>query len=390
MKVETDFYLINKTLNKSFVKYNGDAVRLSLQTPAKVDEVIIGKKSSPDFVRKITTFKDSNGQIIERAFDYSDKPYQNRIYTNKDSIIGDCEYVTSRGATDYWLDRGAMKYYKKLIKSPKINRKILWGKGKTETNHVAENIYTGEIVQSQVRINPSKNKNRKFHTFIEYPHIKNKKVENKPAKFLSFAVRNKYQTVIKKSIQSQGVKVPQNDSFLGFRALSINDSKEPFAKRFLKERNMADKNIAIDTEYNPINEKNTKFKALFQAEEGEITYNKDAKFDSKSSVVATSAHEAEHSRHFFLQGLLNEGGTPWQNDMAKKFGKLTDEELINEAKTYDEAIKNYVPFWKDREAYSKNEIEILANQKGFMAKNLYEYEGTVIQKDFPHIPPEML
>ncbi len=384
------FDLVSRRIGISFVKYKGDAVRLSMQTPAAVDEVVLSLKNNKDLQRKVTTFKDSNGKVIERVFDYFDKPYRNRLYSRTDNVIGQDEFVNSTTTKDYVLDRDAMKYYKGLIQFPNTKRTILWTKAKTETNHVSENIKTGEKVHSQVRINGTSRKGRCYHTFAEFPHIKNNIVEDTPVKLLSFAVRVKDNTPVKNSIKSFGVKTPENDSYLGFRALPIEDSKIPFAKRYIRERGLEEMNITINDEYNPLNETDTRFKAIFTADEGVINYNSDYKFPSKTSLAKTSAHETEHGWHFYLQGRLNGGDTPWQTDMAQKFGKLKEPELIEEAKEYDDAIKNYVPYWKDRNAYLKNKIEQEANRKGDATEYEYDMEGLTIRTDFPHIPKELL
>ena len=74
-----NFNLVSKTIGTSFQKYKGDALRLSTQTPATVGEVVLALKKHPDLQRKVTTFRDSNGSIIERSFDYFDKPYRNQL-----------------------------------------------------------------------------------------------------------------------------------------------------------------------------------------------------------------------------------------------------------------------------------------------------------------------
>lgn len=380
------FDLVSKTIGTSFIKYKGDAVRLSKQTPASVDEVILSLKGHKDLQRKVTTFRDSNGQVIERSFDYFDKPYRNRLYSRTDNVIGQDEFVSSTTTKDYVLDRDAMEYYKGLIQFPNTKRTILWAKARTETNHLSENINTGEKFHSQVRINGTNRKGRCYHTFSEFPHIKNNKVENTPVKFLCFAVRTKDNTLIKNSIKSSGVKVPENDSYLGYRALPIEDAKTPFSERYIKERGLEDMKVTVDENYNPLNEIDTRFKAIFCADDGVIYFNGDYKFKSKTELAKTSAHEVEHCWHYYLQGRLNGGDTPWQKDMAKQFGKITDKELKKEAKEYDIAIKNYVPYWKDRDAYLRNKIEQDANKKGDAVQYDYDTEGLTIRMDFPHIP----
>lgn len=384
------FNLVSKTLGTSFFKYRGDAVRLSKQTPATVDEVVVALKDNPSMQRKITTFRDSNGLVTERAFDYFDKPFRNRLYSRTDNVIGEDEFVTSTTTKDYLLDRDALDYYKDLRQFPNTKKTILWSRVSTETNHISENLKTGEKVQSQVIIDKAKQKSKNKHTFIEFPHIIDNKVENKPLKFLSFTVKKSDNSIVKSSVTKQGVNFPENDSYLGVRALPIEDAKEPLTKRYIRERGLEDMNITIDKEYNPINEVNTRFKAIFTADEGIVKFNGDYTFKSKTELAKTSAHETEHGWHFFLQGRLNGGDTPWQTDMAQKFGRIKDPEQLEEAKVYDKAIKNYVPFWKDRKAYNENEIEIAANKKGDATELEYNSQGETIRADFPHIPQDML
>ena len=384
------FDLISKTIGTSFVKYKGNATRLSVQTPAKVDEVIIGLKDNHNLTRKVTTFRNSKGEVIERSFDYFDKPYRNRLYTHDANIILDDEFVSSTTAKDYILNRESMEDYKDLLNIPKMRRDILWSHIDTVTNHLSENEKTGEKILTQTTIVPVKGRNQKRHTFIEFPHIVNNKITKKFLKFLSFNVRNKDNTVVKKSIESIGVKIPENDYFLGFRALTKEDSKEPLTRHFLKEKKLDNKNIRIDKDYNPLNETHNGFMAKFDADEGIIKFNKDYQFKSKSQLVNTSAHETEHAEQYFLQALLNGGDTQWQTEMAQKFGELKDPELIKKAKIYDESIENYVPFWKNQKAYRENTIEKLAKEAGAIQENVYNTLGNTIRADFPHIPKELL
>lgn len=381
--------LISKMTGISYIKYQGEAVRLSTQPPATVDEVILSLDKHPKLQRKITTFRDSNGGVIERAFDYFDKPYKNIIYSNTENLIGEDFWVASTTKKKYVLDRIAMEYYKDFRQFPDTKRDFLWSLVKTETNHVAQNLNSDEMVQSQVSITQTK-KNKKLHRFVEFPHIKNNKKKNKPVRFLSFIVNPKDNSPIPNSIRARGVKVPENDSYLGFRALTINDAKNPFAKRFIEERGLKEMNITVNTEYNPLFEANSKFKALFSAETGVINYNRDYKFKSKSEVAKTSAHEVEHGWQYYLQGRLKGGDTPWQSDIAQKFGKIKEADLEQEAKEYDYSIENYVPYWIDRVAYKKNKIEEIAHQKGDFIEAEYNNEGKIIRNNFPYIPQELL
>ena len=110
MKVQN--YLMSKTTQK-FVDYYGGVIRLNKATPYTVDEVIIGKKGKP--FGKITTFRDSLGRIIERAFNINGKPLKNRIYSYNDGIVGDREYVDVKTVKEFSLERKLVDVYKNNV-----------------------------------------------------------------------------------------------------------------------------------------------------------------------------------------------------------------------------------------------------------------------------------
>ena len=58
------YYLLAKTTQK-FINYTNQPIRLSKATPYTVDEVLIAKKGKKTPCKKITTFRDSNGNTIE-------------------------------------------------------------------------------------------------------------------------------------------------------------------------------------------------------------------------------------------------------------------------------------------------------------------------------------
>lgn len=147
------YYLISKDIGKKFYRYKGDAIRVSSQIPYTVDEVVIGVKGKIGQERKITTFRDSKGQIIERAFDYFNKPYRNMVYTRQDSIIGQENFVTTTTIKEYTLPRRILSAYKDLKENfQKLGPLVLWTPKKIETNHLCENINNGERILSRVSV----------------------------------------------------------------------------------------------------------------------------------------------------------------------------------------------------------------------------------------------
>ena len=388
--MDSKFRLISKT-STNFIKYSGDAVRLTPKTPAMVDEVILARSDAPELIRKVTTFRDSHGKMLERNFDYYDKPYKQRIYSDeKISVIGTDELVSSKNVKEYELDRDVMELYKDIIQLPNTRKTIFWMPRKSVTNHFSQNVYNYEKCLSQAIIENAGTKCRKKHSFIEYPIIKSGKVDSAPKKLLSFRVNTDTNQVVKHSVHAENVQKPLKDSYLGYRALPLDDSKEVFSNLALKERGLGDDNIKIVSEYNPLHEKNTRFKAKFCPDEGVIRFNKDYKFGSKSEVVSTSYHEAEHGWHFYLQGRLKDCDNGWQQCIRNKYGELNSPELVDEAKKCDDAIVNYVPYYVNKEAYKNNYIEIEATQKGLEAEKNYDDLGVELRTQFKHIPPELL
>lgn len=384
------YYLISKIEKLPYYKYKGDALRLINQTARTVDEVVVGLKNCPEIIRRITTFKDSKGNIIERAIDFSDKPYRNRIYTTRYNIIGRDEFVTSVHTKEYTLLRTLKEVHEQSV-IDRYPRTLFWAPVKFFTNHTSENVETGAKILTQVKQTNLLRPQKETHTYIEFPHIISGKIENKKKKILKFFVNTlNGHTINAKNTLELETKLPQNDSFLGIRALDINDSKTAFAQKFLIERGLKNKRITINPEYLPVDDREELAKALFDPNEGSINFVKGHKFTSKSEVCATSRHETEHGWQFYLHARNTQGGTTyWEEKMYDLFRDLP-KSLKKEAQKYTDSICSYVTIAEDRAKYRKNLIEIKANEQGEKAKVIYDYERTEIQKEFPHIPKELL
>ena len=93
-----------KIAPKPYAKYRGTARRISEEVPEFVEELWIGKKRQPKKIRKITTFRDLNGDIIERSFDYSNGKIRNRVYTKRTLNINN-ESVESTTIRDYFIKK---------------------------------------------------------------------------------------------------------------------------------------------------------------------------------------------------------------------------------------------------------------------------------------------
>lgn len=384
------YYLISKIDKLPYWQYNGDALRLINQTARKVDEVIVGSKNDPQIKRKITTFYNSDGEIIERVLDFSDKPYRNRLYLKRDNLIGQDEYVTSTHVKEYTLPRSLKQAHLDTVEAGHP-RTLFWSPVKFFTNHLSENIDNGTKILTQVLRTNLLKPQKETHTFIEFPHIISGKIKSNPKKILKFTVNTlNGHKVNPKNIFEQGAKFPQNDSFLGIRALDIEDSKTAFAQKFLDEKGLKNKRIKINPDYIPTDDREELAKALFDPNEGSINFVHGHKYTSKSEVCATSRHETEHGWQFYLHARNTKGGTtPWEEKIYNLFGDLPKSQR-KEAQSYTDSIKSYVTIAENREQYRQNYIEKLANEQGTKARILYNHERAEIQKEFPHIPQELL
>ncbi len=385
-------YNLEKNVGIKFSKYKGDAIRLLTQIPYTVDEVILSVKGNPQLKRKITTFRNSKGEMIERSFNYYDRPLRNRTYNKQTTFVSDSEYVTSTEIKEYLLDRKYIKPYRVISENSDTKlKKIMWQNRGNITNHFSENVDTLEQVLSQVKIEKDGLFDFKRHTFIEFPHIKDRKIEKGSKKSLTFLVNFKKDKLKKSSLKADGVEAPVNDSFLPYRALSIEDAKVPLVQRYLKKNGIQYAGIHVNPRYNPINEKHTGYKAKFDPNDGVVKFNQDYKFKSKSELANTSSHESLHGYQFFLHARNTGGSTDWEETISKRYGSIYNKKLRAEAEEYTESIENYIPFYENLEKYKKeNLIEKKAFEEGAREEAKYDKEGEVIRADFPYIPKEFL
>lgn len=390
------YYLISKNIGQKFINYKGDSVKLSGNIPYYVDEIVVGIRGQAEKTRKITTFRDSNGKLIERAFDYFDKPYRNVIYSTEDNILGQDNFVTSTTMRSYLIERPLMKVYKETREFFRIHRKAtaLWEPESIITNHLCENVENGNKVLSQVSITNLRKPSNNIHTYIEFPHIENGKRTNMVKKLLSFVVNSKKHELNPKGLvhEEGGIKIPAKDTFLAIRALPVEDMKQTITEMFLKRRKLKDKEITIYPNYLPHNERDEKsLTAFFSWSDGSINFNKHHKFISKSKLLHAIRHEVEHAWQFYIDARNTHGArSEWQEYIFKKFGIIRNKTLKAEADKYTYAIDNYVPYHKDYNLYKNNYIEVMANKAGQKVSETYDLEGTSIRNSFPYIPQELL
>ncbi len=389
----SDFYLISKTPKILFAQYKGKAQRLSNEFPHTVEEVIVGRRGVKG-QRIVTTFRNAKGEIIERSFDYPRKPLKNVVYTHSDHVIGEEEYVKSTTRKEYSIPRTILKTYKEFQQalSEVQSKTFLWTHYKTETNHLSENINTGEKILSRTSVTNMENIGKQIHRFIEFPHVLGGKIKKYITKFLYFEVDDASGKVIQDSIFSDGIKFHRGDQFLQFRAYDIDGVKEPATFKFMQDRKVDRLGVNVNTTYIPNDDKEkARLVACFIPIDGSVNFNMLYKPKSKASIIGTARHEVEHIWHYLLDARNgdNEIGT-WQHTMFERFGPIKNKTLQIEADKCTHAIENYVEFTEDYQAYLKNYIEAEANREGRLTREKYDRQGEKLRKSLPHIPKELL
>lgn len=387
--MKSNFYVISKT-TQNFSDYLSGTIRLSNQIPQTVKEVLIANKKGK--VRgKITTFLDKEGNVIEKAFNIKDKPLKNRIYTSQKNHIGTDEVVTSTQIKEYTLNRKLIDIYRKHM-NRFINldtRTYFWEQESIQTNHMANNTALGIKNLTISRIQNLKNIPLQFlHSFTQYKPIVNNKIsKNSPIKYIEYIVNDKF-IALKSSIHTINMKRLKFDSFLGFRALSLEDFKIPITERFLRDRGIKHLGYKIVPNYMPTDGKKITWKGLFC--NGYIKFRRTWVPKSKADFVSTSRHEVEHGWQYYLDARNGKGRGENMLAIGEKYRKLKDPQLQSEADKYTESIDNYIPAEKDYNGYRQNYIEVKAFDAGARAEEKYKKEGKILKEELKHIPPELL
>lgn len=378
------YFLISKLVRVPFSEYKGRAVVLSEKIPTTYDEVVVGLKNDPRNIRTITTFRNNSGQVVERSFDYFGKQLKHRIYSRKESVIGNNEWVDSTKIQELTISRRTMNSIYLELKNKLREMHLptfLWKEQVTRVNHLAKNLQTGRKILSSVFVDYGKNE----HKFVEYPAI----VGKRKSKVLSFKVDKNTFDVKNGSVKTQNIKAPTGDKYLGLRAFYMEDSKIPIAKYFIHKRKLDDAELILNTNYVPCdNEKG--IIAFYSDENGSINFNREYKHKSKKSIINTCAHEVEHAWQWYLHAIQTGGETAYTHRIYLKHGYLKDEKMILEANRYTEAIDKYVTCIENMAEYRKSLLEIKARYKGKLEEENYKRQGHYLRSAFRHIPQESL
>ena len=209
-------------------------------------------------------------------------------------------------------------------------------------------------------------------------------------KVLQFKVKKDDGTIVKDSQYTQNTKMPQHDSYLGFRILGIEDFRIPITLRMIKERGLKDMHIRVG-KFTERAKSERIAVAQFAPWSGTIEYNTQFKHKSKDALIRTARHETEHAWQYYLDARNGGNSDNWGAMIYRMFGDLSyNPKLQKEADTYSESIASYTPFYKDIKKYLENLIESLARKVGNIERKKYNHEGIELREQFPWIPKELL
>lgn len=367
--------LISKISNILYSDYKGKTVRLSKEIPYSVDEVVVrvGAKNNK---RKVTTFRNEKGEIIERCFDYPNQRYRNILYTRLKNALNDNEQVVSTIKKEYSSSRDSI-YDCDLMK--------------IEVDHLATIKSEDEKILSRTSVVNMDTIGKSIHRFIEFPHVVANKVKKNLSKILYFEVNQSTGKIIRDTLFADGIKYSQNDKFLQFRAYDIDGMKEPITYKFLKDKKVNNLNVVVYTDYVPKSDLDKKrLSACFNPNLGVIKYNEMYRHKSKSAVVNSARHEVEHVWHYYLDARNSGETTGWQGEVYQRFGPIRDKKLKHEADKCSDAIANYVSYDEDYEAYRSNYIEDSAYTIAEKFGEKYVRQGEKLRRSLPHIPEHLL
>ena len=119
--MSSPYVLLIKKEGQAFSKYRGRTFRLSNIQPHTVDEVVVALKDKKGKRNKITTFRDINGDIIERSFSFFDsEKVVNKLYKKTQHTLTENETCTATSIQTFSLMKNIVHVYKDYEKPPPV------------------------------------------------------------------------------------------------------------------------------------------------------------------------------------------------------------------------------------------------------------------------------
>lgn len=343
----------------------------------------IGSTKNPSYKCVITSFYDSQGQIIKRHITDS-----YALDIEKDYLTGGALMQVAPDVTRFFNTKKIVTKTARPGLKPKIKEDIFYifkpfeGKKPVKVSR-----HTVEYTPYDL---PQEDTNIKVR-ISEYPM--NYGREPKNAKISVFAEMDLPDSFTGADIKihsisnTTNVRINKQDPFLAARFLLGEEKVKYLTKYFLKQKNL--ENLGIKVQVNPEKVEGNN-RACFSVMDRAV-YWKEVPRDRPA--VCTAAHEAEHAYQHSLIGryrrLFNMGGTAFEQDCGVVLPPPTAKE-IPEARRYLIAAENYPhPAMPDFDRlYEENLLEIEAQRAGKNAFKQYEKDRALLFEQFRYIPDE--
>jgi len=359
------YKLISKRtgLNPNYIRTLPE--QLSTKEAYFVDIIVVASSENTQKQKIITTYKDKNGEIIEKIFEYNgfDKPTIHKIYKNLETYSDNIKAKLIQTVENISKTKG-FSAWKKI----KTEKQIITKKG----NQNIEEITTASVSTNERFINETKNET---HTFKKYVFSKNKEgIKTKTLKLET--EKNEFGIPIIKNIENINCTTPQNDEYLALRAYDYEDIRIPMAKIALKKLGLENLRIKIDSFLS----RDKKIMGSFDHYTGMIKFNHF--IDLKLENINTAFHEAKHALQYAIMGIFEKIQTQFGKKCFKEFKGTKTPELNLKAINYFVAHTNYVPSAKNKEEYLTNILEKEAYKAGDLGLNDYIQKGDEIYRAF--------
>ncbi len=371
------YTLLSKQTNLPLDSVEITAERIGIQDAATADKVVIGKTDNPEQQKIITTFKDKNGKIVERIFEYIgfDLPEIHQIFEELTSCITDD--ITGR----------LIQTFENLNKSGKAK---IWTKISSEKQFVHTDTFINKKDYVTITRVSTQERNIKppaveTHSITEYqvPDAHLYSIPNK--KSLMYTTKRDSEGIPQIiDIKADNVNIPQNDEYLALRLYDSDDMKRPITNIALKKANLDDLGIKIEDAYTF----DDTTQGSFNNKEGIIKFN--FKYQPKDSIVDTAFHEVTHAKQYELMGRTKMLGTRYTTNCLVKHGEEVSPDKIQAGKEYYEAHENYVSSSVNYARYRENLLEKEARAQAGQAVYDYLNQGKEIRREFPRVMPEEL
>lgn len=372
------YTVVSRELNLSPDAPQVTIIGISSQKAATADKVVIAKTDNPEFQKIITTFRDKNGKIIERIFEYKgfNIPEKIRIYRElvsnlkkdvKGRLIQTFENLSPANRSKIWTKISSEKQF--------VHTDKFWDK--------ADYVTITRVTTTERDIKPPV---EEIHSITEYPVPSSHLYILPQKKSLVFKTKKDSSGIpqITEIISAQNAHVPKNDEYLTLRMYDADDMRKPVTHIALKKSNLDDLNINVEDAYIP----NATTKGSFNHETGTINFN--FLYRPKSSIVGTAFHEVKHAKQYEFMGRTRMLDTKYTTECLIKHGEETSKEAIKKGRIYYNAHKNYVSGDVNYEQYRANLLEQEAWAEAERGVMEYIRKGEALRYQFPRVIPEEL